>query len=105
MENGSRRREQSMGGVPIRKSGSDMGRSMAIPMKSRQSSTTSLSDQKDFKGGKNVTDPTWNHEAVLCVSLIHTVIEKGLMFSLVMFLESIPMSMFTYTIAETMKRS
>ncbi|MCJ1455340.1 hypothetical protein MMC28_005694 [Mycoblastus sanguinarius] len=67
MENGSRRREQSMGGVPIRKSGSDMGRSMAIPMKSRQSSTTSLSDQKDFKGGKNVTDPTWNHEAVFDV--------------------------------------
>ena len=55
----------SDGGVPIKRYGSDMGRSMAIPMKSRQSSTTSLSDQKNFKNGRQVTDPRWDHEAVL----------------------------------------
>ena len=66
MENEPRKKEHLLGGVPIRKAGSEMGRSMAIPMKSRQSSTTSLSDQKDFNGGRCVTDPTWNHEAVLC---------------------------------------
>ena len=42
-----------------------MGRAMAIPMKSRQSSTTSVPDQKSFKNGKQVTDPKWDHEAVL----------------------------------------
>ena len=57
--------EQSMGGVPIQRSGSDMGRSIAVQMKSRQSSTTSLSDQKDFKNGRQVTDPRWDHVAVL----------------------------------------
>jgi hypothetical protein len=51
--------------LPIKRSGSEMGRSMAIPMKSRQSSTTSLSDQKTFKSGKQVTDPRWDHEAIL----------------------------------------
>lgn len=67
VETGSEGRsmEQLMGGVPIKKSGSDMGRSMAIPMKSRQSSTTSLSDQKDFKAGRQVTDPRWDHLALL----------------------------------------
>ena len=54
-------------GLPIKRSGSDMGRSMAIPMKSRQSSTTSLSDQKNFKSGRQVTDPSWEHEATLYV--------------------------------------
>lgn len=51
----------------IKRSGSEMGRSMAIPMKSRQSSTTSLSDQKTFKSGRHVTDPRWDHEAMLYV--------------------------------------
>lgn len=60
-------REQSLGGgIPIQRSGSDMGgRSMAIPMKSRQSSTTSLKDVKDFKNGRQVTDPKWDHTGVL----------------------------------------
>ncbi|KAI4094373.1 MAG: hypothetical protein LQ344_002273 [Seirophora lacunosa] len=52
------------GGVPINRSSSDIGRSMAIPMKSRQSSTTSLSDQKNFKAGRQVTNPKWDHEAM-----------------------------------------
>ena len=57
--------EQTVGGVPIKRSGSDMGRSMAIPMKSRQSSTTSLSEQKDFRNGRYITDPRWDHVALL----------------------------------------
>ena len=58
-------KEDSLSSVPIKRSGSDMGRAMAIPMKSRQSSTTSLSDQKNFKNGRQVTSPKWNHEAIL----------------------------------------
>ena len=58
-------RDDGIGGVPIKRSGSDMGRPMAIPMKSRQSSTTSLSDQKNFRVGRQVTDPKWDHEATL----------------------------------------
>ena len=65
IESESRGGEQNGGGVPIKKSGSDMGRSMAIPMKSRQSSTTSLSDQKDFKNGRLITEPRWDHVALL----------------------------------------
>ncbi|KAL8730815.1 MAG: hypothetical protein Q9181_004530 [Wetmoreana brouardii] len=56
-----------LGGVPINRSGSDIGRSMAIPMKSRQSSTTSLSDQRNFKAGRQVTNPKWDHEAMFDV--------------------------------------
>lgn len=63
----SRGRENPGLTLPIKRSGSEMGRSMAIPMKSRQSSTTSSSDQKTFKSGKEVTDPRWDHEAILCV--------------------------------------
>jgi protein-serine/threonine kinase len=58
-------REDLFGGVPIKRSGSDMGRSMAIPMKSRQSSTASLSDQKNFKADRQVTSPKWEHGATL----------------------------------------
>lgn len=56
-----------MGGIPISRSGSDSGRPMAIPMKSRQSSNTSLSDYRDFKmkGRKSMTNPKWDTEAVL----------------------------------------
>ena len=56
-----------MGGIPIMRSGSDSGRPMAIPMKSRQSSNTSLSDYRDFKikGRKSFTNPKWDTEAVL----------------------------------------
>ena len=55
---------QPAGGVPVKAPYGDMGRSMAIPMKSRQSSTTSLKDQKEFKNDR-ITDAIWNHEAVL----------------------------------------
>lgn len=55
-----------MGGIPITRSGSDSGRMMAIPMKSRQSSNTSLSDYQNFKSkGRTFTNPKWDTEAVL----------------------------------------
>jgi len=57
--------EQTMGGVAIKKSDNDMGRSIAIPMKSRQGSNTSLNDQKDFKAVRQVTNPRWDHLALL----------------------------------------
>lgn len=61
----SKGKEDFLGAVPVKRSISDMGRSMAIPMKSRQSSTASLSDHKIFKSGRQLTDPKWEHEAVL----------------------------------------
>ena len=45
----------------------EAGRAMAIPMKSRQSSHNSLMEGRDHKGRTPVTDPHWNHEAVLYV--------------------------------------
>ena len=70
----SRGREDSLGGVPVKRSASDMGRSMAIPMKSRQSSTTSQSDQKKFKNGNSlVTDARWDHETMLYVLIVFAV--------------------------------
>ncbi len=48
---------------------SALGKSMAIPMKSRQSSSTSLSEIQGTMGTKGgatgITDPKWEHEAVL----------------------------------------
>lgn len=58
-------RDGFSGPLPIKRSASDMGRSMAIPMKSRQSSTTSISDHKPFKNGRTLTDPRWDHEGML----------------------------------------
>jgi hypothetical protein len=56
-----------MGGIPISRQGSDSGRPMAIPMKSRQSSSTSLTEHRDFKmkARKPITNPKWDTEAVL----------------------------------------
>ena len=53
------------GGVPIKRSASDMGKAMAIPMKSRQGSTASLSDQKNFQKVHLITVPEWNQEVIL----------------------------------------
>ena len=65
-----------LGSVPMKRSGSDMGRSIAIPMKSRQGSTTSLSDQKSFKAAHQVTNPRWDHEATLLVNFGTTAIPR-----------------------------
>lgn len=58
-----------VGGIPISRQGSDSGRPMAIPMKSRQSSNTSISDHRDFKikSRRSMTNPKWDTEAVFDV--------------------------------------
>ncbi|RDW89070.1 kinase-like protein [Coleophoma cylindrospora] len=58
-----------VGGIPISRQGSDSGRPMAIPMKSRQSSNVSLSEYRDFKAKtrKSMTNPKWDTEAVFDV--------------------------------------
>ena len=53
-------------GFTIRRSDSDMGRPMAIPMRSRQSSNNGTSsDPKENGQMKEVTNPKWEHEAIL----------------------------------------
>jgi len=54
----------SLSSFPIRRTDSDMGKSMAIPMRSRQSSTNGL---EEGRGLQKVTDPQWDHEAILYV--------------------------------------
>lgn len=58
-----------MGGVPIQRQGSDSGRPpMSIPMRSRQSSNTSITDFNTFRSRNNrrsFTNPKWDAEAVL----------------------------------------
>lgn len=54
--------------VPIQRQGSDSGRSMAIPMRSRQSSNTSTGEFNNFRNRKHrgsFTNPKWDAEAVL----------------------------------------
>lgn len=48
--------------VPIRRTDSDMGKPMAIPMRSRQSSTNGSGEDR---GLSKVSDPQWDHEATL----------------------------------------
>jgi protein-serine/threonine kinase len=58
----------AMGGVPIQRQGSDSGRPMAIPMRSRQSSSTSLSEFNTFRNRnsrRSFTNPKWDAEAIL----------------------------------------
>lgn len=97
-----RGKEDLLGGVPIKRSGSDMGRSMAIPMKSRQSSTTSLSDHKNFKSGRQLTDPRWDHEAVLYAQPFRHLV-NGPNLVVVMFLERTLILTSMYTIDQIMK--
>ncbi|KAM5355809.1 hypothetical protein ACJ41O_002455 [Fusarium nematophilum] len=55
-----------MGGMPIQRQGSDSGRPMAIPMRSRQSSNTSVSDYNTFRNRSarlSFTNPKWDAEA------------------------------------------
>ncbi|PHH60092.1 hypothetical protein CDD81_2136 [Ophiocordyceps australis] len=60
----------SLGGVPIQRQGSDSGRPMAIPMRSRQSSNTSITDYNTFRSRTArlpCTNPTWDAQAVFDV--------------------------------------
>ncbi|MCJ1314019.1 hypothetical protein MMC25_007699 [Agyrium rufum] len=59
------------GGVPIKRSVSDMGRPMAIPMKSHNGSDVSLSEQFGSSSSKHVTDPVWDQEVVFDVLAEH----------------------------------
>ena len=66
-EDGGKGKKEALGSVPIRRTDSDSGRPVAIPMKSRQSSNNSQMDNPDQRSVTEVTDPQWNHEAVLFV--------------------------------------
>lgn len=58
----------AMGGVPIQRQGSDPGRPMSIPMRSRQSSNTSTGEHatsRTRKRRESFTSPKWDAEAVL----------------------------------------
>lgn len=58
-----------VGSIPIQRQGSDSGRPpMAIPMRSRQSSNTSMSEHSTFRNRSarlSFTNPKWDAEAVL----------------------------------------
>jgi protein-serine/threonine kinase len=60
-----------LGGIPIQRQGSDSGRPpMAIPMRSRQSSNTSIHDYNTFRNRTirvPSSNPKWDAEAVLYV--------------------------------------
>lgn len=57
-------RSRGHAALPIQRTDSDHGRPMAIPMRSRQSSNSGhSSDPKE--NGQYVTDPKWEHDAIL----------------------------------------
>lgn len=62
----------AVGGIAIQRQGSDSGRPpMAIPMRSRQSSNTSVTDYNTFRSRTthaSFTNPKWDAEAVLYVT-------------------------------------
>lgn len=58
----------SLSSIPIRRTDSDMGRPMAVPMRSRQSSNNGLDEHQ---GMDKVTDPHWDHEATLYVICVY----------------------------------
>jgi protein-serine/threonine kinase len=58
----------ALGAIPMRRQASDSGRSMAIPMRSRQSSNTSITDFNTFRNRnprRSFTSPKWDAEAIL----------------------------------------
>ncbi|OAA73304.1 serine/threonine-protein kinase sck1 [Cordyceps fumosorosea ARSEF 2679] len=63
--------QAAIGGIPIQRSASDSGRPMAIPMRSRQSSNTSITDYNTFRNRNgrqaSLTHPKWDAEAVFDV--------------------------------------
>jgi len=68
-EQDSNQNENLAKGVAMRRMGSDSGKAMSIPgLGSRQTSQTDISKLKDSASDKLVTEPLWNHEAVLYVA-------------------------------------
>jgi len=60
----------NLGAMPMRRQTSDSGRSMAIPMRSRQSSNTSITDFNTFRNRnprRSFTSPKWDAEAIFDV--------------------------------------
>lgn len=58
--------KRAAAGLSIRRTESDMGKPMAIPMRSRQSSNNGTSsDPREDGTFKEVTDPKWEHDAIL----------------------------------------
>ncbi|KAL7821703.1 serine/threonine protein kinase, AGC family [Trichoderma aethiopicum] len=60
----------SLGAIPMKRQVSDSGRPMAIPMRSRQSSNTSIGDYNTFRNRNTKTlysSPKWDAEAVFDV--------------------------------------
>ena len=55
--------QKQLQSIPIRRTDSDMGKPMAIPMRSRQSSTNGVPEEGISL--QRVTDPQWDHEAML----------------------------------------
>ncbi|KAL2125088.1 hypothetical protein VTJ04DRAFT_1453 [Mycothermus thermophilus] len=56
--------------IPMRRQGSDSGRPMAIPMRSRQSSQTSMTDFNNFRNrnaNRHFVNPKWDAEATFDV--------------------------------------
>ena len=53
-----------LGGLAIQRTGSDSGRTIAIPMKSRQNSAASFSE-RPARPRTEITDPKWEHELTL----------------------------------------
>lgn len=90
-------------------SDAEAGIPMAIPMKSRQSSYNSALDGHDHKGRTPVTDPHWDHEAVLyefpCSYLCRFNSRLLLTQMLVMYSVTNPRSMLPFTTAATMRHS
>ena len=59
-----KRPTDKLSSIPIKRTDSDMGRPMAIPMRSRQTSSNGTSETEARQATK-VTDPQWDHEATL----------------------------------------
>ena len=61
-------KDRKASGRAVRRIDGDMGKPMAIPMKSRQSSNSGQSsDPRENGTFKEVTDPKWEHDAILYV--------------------------------------
>ena len=61
------RHRETLSSQPMRRTESDMGKPVAIPMRSRQSSRNGLSETHEDRPSMKINDPQWDHEAMLYV--------------------------------------
>lgn len=59
------RHRETLSSQPMRRTESDMGKPVAIPMRSRQSSRNGLSETHEDRPSMKINDPQWDHEAML----------------------------------------